>query len=273
MLLTEPGGPGPHGYSLPLSPSGESAMVSPPPWHFSGDVIMVEYRTDPDVAAAFLPPGVDPGPDPGAAAAVFAHWHWRSETGQEAGDPARSQFSEFLILLGCTAEGRPMARCPYAWVDSAVPMARGWIQGMPKQFGAVHLTHPKAVGRTGPHLAEGGVFHGVASQYGCRIARASVTLSGRVAEPPALHAVPLVHTRHFPAWVPPEEPLSQLVVSAVDDVRFGEIWSGQASLDFAGDLQGDLAALRPVEVGGGFVFSYSETLRHGRALSGEAGRG
>jgi hypothetical protein len=152
-------------------------------------------------------------------------------------------------------------------VDAAVPMARGWIQGMPKQFGAVHLTHPKAVGRTGPHLVPGGLFQGVASQYGSRIAEASVSLEELAPEPPLLHTVPLVHTRHFPAWVPPEKPLSQLVVSSVVDVQFGEIWAGKADLHFAGDLQADLAALAPVEVGRGFVFSYAETLCHGRALS------
>ncbi|MEU4233929.1 enduracididine biosynthesis enzyme MppR [Nonomuraea sp. NPDC026600] len=265
---------GPHGYSLPLSPSGLSAMVTPPPWHFSGDVIMVEYRVDPAVAAAFLPPGVEPGADPGAAAAVFAHWHWCSEPDRESADPARNQFNEFMILLGCTAEGRPMARCPYAWVDGAVPMARGWIQGMPKQFGTVHQTHPKAVGHAGPRLAEGGRFHGIASQYGRRIAEASVTLDGPAGDPPGLHTVPLVHTRHFPAWVPPEQPLSQLVVSVVADVEFGEIWAGAASLRFADDLEDDLAALAPTEVGRGFVFSYAETLCHGRALgSADVGQG
>ncbi|MFC4120492.1 enduracididine biosynthesis enzyme MppR [Nonomuraea zeae] len=272
MHLTEP--PELRGYSLPLSPSGRAAMVSPPPWYFSGDVIMVEYRADPEAAAAFFPPGVDPGPDPGAAAAVFAHWHWRSETEKEADDPARNQFNEFLILLGCSAEGRPMARCPYAWVDEAIPMARGWIQGMPKQFGAVHLTHPKPIGRTGPHLAEGGVFRGVASQYGARIAKASVTLTVRGGDPPLLHTVPLVHTRHFPAWAPADEPVSQLVASEVKDVEFGEIWEGEASLHFADDLPDDLATLAPLQVGSGFVFSYAETLCHGRMLfAGEAVQG
>ena len=28
---------GPRGYSLPLSPSGEASMLTPPPWHFTGE--------------------------------------------------------------------------------------------------------------------------------------------------------------------------------------------------------------------------------------------
>lgn len=35
------------GWSLPLSPDGSASLVPPPPWHFSGDVIGIDYRTDP----------------------------------------------------------------------------------------------------------------------------------------------------------------------------------------------------------------------------------
>ncbi|MFQ6146243.1 aminotransferase class I/II-fold pyridoxal phosphate-dependent enzyme [Streptomyces seoulensis] len=69
------------GYSLPLSPSGTSARLTPPPWHFSGEVVMVDYHVDRAAAARFLPPELDPGADPGQAAAVFTHWQWCSEAG------------------------------------------------------------------------------------------------------------------------------------------------------------------------------------------------
>src|SRR2546423_7701873 len=91
----------PSGYSLPLSPSGTSSMVTAPPWFFSGDVLMVEYRVDPARADGFLPAGLTPGRDPGAAAAVFAEWQCCSASGVELLDPVRCQFREFLILLGC----------------------------------------------------------------------------------------------------------------------------------------------------------------------------
>jgi len=48
---------------------------------------------------------------------------------------AHRQFSEFLLLLAAVHDGQPVARCPYAWVDHAVPLVRGWIQGMPKRLG------------------------------------------------------------------------------------------------------------------------------------------
>ncbi|MEU3166754.1 enduracididine biosynthesis enzyme MppR [Streptosporangium sp. NPDC006930] len=260
---------GPSGYSLPLSPSGNSAMVTPPPWHFSGDVIMVDYRVDPASAGRFLPPELDLGPDPGAAAAIFAEWQWCSDSGAELADPARCRFSEFLILIACRYEGRQLARCPYAWVDSPVPLMRGWIQGMPKQFGAVHQIRPAKVGRAGPRLAGGGRFGGVLSVDGRRTAEATVTLEGRIDRPPFLHTVPLVHTRLFPSWVPSEPPLNQLVVSEVTDIEFSDIWTGSADLRLLEGPDVDLAGLAPVEVGAGYVFSYAETLHHGRPLIGD----
>ncbi|MER7213424.1 MULTISPECIES: enduracididine biosynthesis enzyme MppR [Streptosporangium] len=256
----------PHGYTLPLSPSGRSSMITKPPWHFSGDVIMVDYRVDPDAAAGFLPPELTLGPDPGAAAAVFAEWQWCSDDGAELADPGRCGFTEFLILIACAYRGRRLARCPYAWVDKAVPLVRGWIQGMPKQFGEVHQIRPVRVGRAGPRLAPGGRFDATLSSGGRRVAEASVTVESTAAEPPLLHTVPLVHTRFFPAWLPSEEPLSQLVVSEVSGVEFSELWTGRATLSFPDVASSDLAALAPVEVGNGYVFSYAETLHHGKPL-------
>jgi hypothetical protein len=41
-----------HGFSVPLTPQGNSALVSPPPWHYSSDCIVVEYWTDPAAITA-----------------------------------------------------------------------------------------------------------------------------------------------------------------------------------------------------------------------------
>lgn len=255
------------GYSLPLSPSGASSMLTGPPWHFSGEIVMVDYRVNAATAARFLPPGLDPGPDPGAAAAVFARWQWSSASGEELDDPCRSQFNEFLVLLGCEVQGRPMARCTYAWVDAPVPMVRGWVQGMPKQLGDVHLSQAGTVGRAAPRLAPGGRFVGTASAHGRRLAEAAVTLASVVDEAPLLHRVPLAHTLAFPGWAGQEQP-RRLVLSDVTDVEFSTVWTGPADLRWHDPIDPDFASLAPVEVGQGAVFSYAETLRGGRLLRG-----
>ncbi|MEV7771725.1 enduracididine biosynthesis enzyme MppR [Kitasatospora sp. NPDC086791] len=254
------------GYSLPLSPSGRSSMITAPPWHFTGEVVMVDYRVDPDAAAAFLPPGLTPGRDAGAAAAVFAEWQWCSESEEELAEPGHNRFSEFLVLLACEFEGEPMARCPFAWVDQPVPMMRGWLQGMPKQFGSVHQTRAATVGRAASRLEAGGTFTGTLSVRGRRAVEATVTLKGIAPEPPALHMVPLAHTLHFPDWTTANPSRPDLVASQVSGVEFSEVWSGTAEMGFLDVLGADFAGLAPIEIGAGHVFSYAETLHGGRVL-------
>ena len=40
------------GYSLPRSPEGRASLVPPPPWHYVGDFLVIEYWADPDAVAA-----------------------------------------------------------------------------------------------------------------------------------------------------------------------------------------------------------------------------
>ncbi len=254
------------GYLLPLSPSGRSSLVPPPPWHFSGDALWVDCRVDPAAAAAFLPPGLLPGPDPGAAAMAFYDWQWCGQDGAELRDPGQAQFREFLVVLDCRLGAEPVARVPYAWVDSVVPLVRGLVQGMPKLYGEVALTRAFPVGRAAARREPGGRFCATASAAGRPVARATVTLDRPAAEPPPLAAVPLVHTRVFPAWHPGEQPLSELVRSATFGVEFADVWTGPAELELAGDLDSDLARLGPVEVGAGYLFSCAETLAPGRRV-------
>ena len=241
-------------------------MIPAPPWHFAGDALWITYRADPDAVAAFLPVGLRPGQNSVNAAIGFYDWQWCSDSGAELSDPVRAQFKECLIVLDCLLGDQPVARVPCAWVDSAVPLVRGLVQGMPKMFGSVWMTRSFPVGRAGAQRRAGGQFSASVSAYDRRIASATVTID-RVAEnPPPLADPPLVHTRHFPAWHPGEEPTEELVMSQTTGVEFAEIWSGVAELSFHDALDADLARLAPLEVAQGYLFSYAETLAPGRRV-------
>lgn len=241
-------------------------MVPSPPWHFAGEALWVTYRADPAAVAAFLPPGLEPGPDPGAAAIGFYDWQWCSDSGAELRDPVRAQFRECVIVLDCRLAGEPVGRVPYAWVDSAVPLVRGFIQGMPKLFGSVWLTRSFPIGRAGPPRAPGSELSAAVSAGGRRIAQATVALAEQIEQPPPLADRPLVHTRHFPAWEPGEPPLAELVRATTTGVKFAGIWRGTAEFDFPDAGDPDLATLAPVEVGAGYTFWYAETLSPGHRI-------
>lgn len=242
-------------------------MVPAPPWHFAGDALWITYRVDPEAAASFLPRRMRQGADPGAAAIGFFDWQWCSDSGAELGDPVQAQFKECLILLPCLLEDQPVARVPYAWVDSAVPLLRGYMQGMPKMFGSVWLTRSFPVaGRAGVRRQPAARFSGTISAHDRLVASAAVTITERLTCPPPLADRPLAHTRHFPAWHPGEEAAEELVIAKTSNVEFSDIWQGDAALSFHDVRDADLARLAPVEVGRGYMFSYAETLAPGRRV-------
>ena len=114
------------GYSAPRTPQGRSSLVPAPPWHYVGDLLVVDYWADPQAAAAVLPAPLEPHPDGGRAAAIFVDWQSCSSTGEELLDPSRSQYKEFFITVNALYEGEEVAYCPYIWVDRDFAMARGW---------------------------------------------------------------------------------------------------------------------------------------------------
>jgi hypothetical protein len=51
------------GCTVPLSPQGDAKLASAPPCHHVGDVLAMEFSTDPAAAEATLPDGPSPFPD------------------------------------------------------------------------------------------------------------------------------------------------------------------------------------------------------------------
>jgi acetoacetate decarboxylase len=255
------------GYSLPLSATGRSSYVPPPPWHYSGDFLVVEFRTDPEVARSFLPPELEPGDPPGAAAAIFADWQSCSNSFEELLDPVRAQYKEFFVVLAASHEGEPVTRCPLMWVDKGFSLARGWLQGFPKKEGSVWMTRPVTVGRAGPRLEAGGRFGATAAAHDRRLAEATLTLTGISETGPTVNAPPLVNTRFLPRWDPEGDSLRELVYAGGRDRESSPIWEGEATLRLYDVPDSELAQLAPVEVGTGFWFSFGYSVDGGRRLA------
>src|SRR5690606_373821 len=78
------------GFFMPKTATGRSSLLPSPPWYYSGDLLTVEYRTDPAKVAALLPEPLSLAPeDPGAVAMIWADWQSCSEGGQELLDPVQ----------------------------------------------------------------------------------------------------------------------------------------------------------------------------------------
>ena len=254
------------GYSLPQTETGRSSLVPAPPWHYSGDFLVVEYRCDPDAARAFLPPELDEGADLGAAAAIFVEWQSCSETFEELLDPVRAQYKEFFLVLAAEYRGEPVTRCPFMWVDQGMPLVRGLVQGFPKKPGSIWITRRVTVGRAGPRLESGGRFGASLASYDRRLAEARLTLTGESADGPTVNSPPLFNTRYFPEWEKGAPPLDEHIWAGGYDRDVSPIWEGDAELRFFESPTDELSLLAPVEVGKGFWFSFGYSVDGGRTV-------
>ncbi len=242
------------GWSLPLSPNGAAALVPPPPWHFSGDVIGIDYRGDPGAMAAVLPPGLEPD-RVGSASMVFCDWSSSADADPRLiDDPARGQYREAYVAVHARLDGKPVGRVPYIWVDNDLSLARGHIQGFPKKMGVIALTRAVRVGRGGPQLEVGARFAGHVSSLGRQLAAGSVTLDAPAEEGfvPKAMRLPLWHTRHVPDLAGGEPLVHDLARNVVTGFAVADVWTGSAELELYESEHEELAALRPIEVVGGF---------------------
>ena len=256
------------GFMLPRSPEGRASIVPAPPWHYSGDVLTIEYRTDPARVEAVLPAGVDPAPeDPGAVAIVWADWQSCSDSGEELLDPVRSQYKECFVVVRCAYRGEVFSRCVYIWVDKDFALARGWYQGYPKKLGQIWMTRPITVGRAGPRLNAGGTLGATLAANDRRLADVTLTLTDESETGGFVNALPMLHSR----WMPHIDPsraasLDELVTMRSRDVEAGPVWKGKPTVSLHEAPAEELAHLAPHEMIAGYWRQVGATFVGGSTL-------
>ena len=252
------------GYTIPRTPAGEASLVPPPPWHYVGDFLVIDYWADPEIAASLLPEGLEPHPDAGRCAAVFADWQSCSEGGPELIDPSRSQYKEFFVVANALLDGEEVTTCPFIWVDRDFAMARGWIQGFPKKLGEIWITRSFGLGGPAdPGQEAGARFGGTCSAYGRRMAQMTVTLERESATGPVHNDPPIVNVRHFPrlaAGRHDEPQVHELVRSLSRDRALSEVWEGEAELELIGAPHEEHHSLAPVRIDRGYRFTFGYTV-------------
>ena len=93
------------GFFYPRTATGKSSLLPPPPWHYSGHLLTVEYRTDPARVAELLPAPLAPAPDdPGAVALI----------GQQRAGAVRESVFAHSACPGKVDTGFPRRTCANA---------------------------------------------------------------------------------------------------------------------------------------------------------------
>jgi acetoacetate decarboxylase len=242
------------------------------PWHYSGDLITVEYRTDPSRVAELLPEPLTLVPDdhdPGAVAMIFADWQSCGDDYSELMDPVRSQYKEAFVVVRCMYKGTIYSRCVYIWVDKDFAVLRGIHQGYPKKLGSMAVTRVFPVGRATPRLEAGARLGASLAAYDHRLASAKVTLREPSETNGFVNGHPMVHHRYMPSLVPGAGmSMSQIVTMGGVDADLGQPWKGDAELSLFDSPWDEPASLLPIdEIIGGYFREVGVTFAGGRLLT------
>ncbi len=260
-----------NGLPFPRTESGRASILPATPWHYSGDLLTVEFRTHPDNVRRLLPPELGLAPeDPGAVAMIWADWQSCGDDGVELLDPVRSQYKEAFVVVRCTFEGHLYSRCVFIWVDKDFALVRGYLQGYPKKLGSIHQTRPVTVGRAGPRLSPGGRFGMTLAASDRRLADATVTLTGESESAGFVNSHPMLHHRYFPMIeLDGRDSLHEVVTMAGVNLDLGPAYRGEATLQLFDSPSEELSSLQPLEIIGGYFRSVGTTFAGGRTLKAQ----
>lgn len=256
------------GFLFPRTPSGRSSIVPPPPWHYSGEMLTVEYRTDPARVAELLPEAATLcDDDPGAVALIWADWQSCGDDFSELLDPERAQYRECFAVIRCRWDDQTWSRSPFIWVDKDFALVRGYHQGYPKKLGEIWMTRPVTVGRAGPRLEAGGRFGATLTVAGRRIAEMRLTLTDPAEAPGFVNAHPMLHDRYWPAIESDgTASMDELVTMRGYDGEVADVWTGEAEVEIFDSPWDELSLLTPVEIIGGYYHRVGVSWRQGTTL-------
>jgi acetoacetate decarboxylase len=259
------------GFFHPRTATGRSSLVPAPPWHYSGDLLTVEYRTDPARVAELLPAPLTPAAeDPGAVALIWADWQSCGDSREELLDPVRSQYKECFAVVRCGYRGRTYSRCVYIWVDKDFAIARGLHQGYPKKLGSIHQTRPHPYGPA-PRIEAGARFGATLAAADRRLAQAVLTLEEESDGNGFVNGHPMAHHRALPSIDRPGTlALDELIETGAAAFQAGRAWRGSAELELFEAPTEELASLRVEEMIGAYYRQVGVVWDGGRLLESGA---
>lgn len=241
------------GFFFPRTTTGQASLIPNPPWYYSGDLLTVEYRTDPARVAELLPEPLSLAPeDPGAVALIWADWQSCSSSREELLDPVRSQYKEAFVVVRCAFEGVTYSRCVYIWVDKDFAIARGMHQGYPKKLGSMWQTRPHPFSHAAPQVGVGGVFGATLAAGDRRLAEAVLTITGESETNGFVNGHPMAHHRIYPDIAGHGDAYTELISSGASAFEGGQSWQGDVDLRIFESPTEELARLEVDEVIGGY---------------------
>jgi acetoacetate decarboxylase len=263
------------GFFYPRTAGGRSSLIPSPPWYYSGDLLTVEYRTDPARVAELLPAPLELAEeDPGAVALIWADWQSCSSSREELLDPVRAQYKEAFVVVRCSFQNQTYSRCVYIWVDKDFAIGRGIHQGYPKKLGSMWQTRPHPFAQGAPQVGAGGVFGATLAAGDRRLAEAVLTLREESETNGFVNAHKMAHHRIFPG-IEADAPdaYAELIESGASEFEAGPAWTGDVELRLFDSPTEELSRLAVDEIIGGYYRQVGVVWNGGRSLATLTPRG
>lgn len=255
------------GYSLPFSPSGRASLLPEPPYHTGRLAVAIHFRADPERVAAFIPDPLTPGPTSDQGFVMFLDHVMPGDRLARDGGPlneAQTTFREVMLGIPCELDGVPTTLLAATWVDRDWAVIMGWLWGSPARLADIQMTRYDPWNAFVPGPAIGQEIRLQAERYGELVMRGSVTIDRQGSDDePFFRTIRrerqnrrhVVGIRYLPDLSQPAGPplVYQITTEEHEDTRAGDIWSGDATLEFGDTQLEDLSALGPIEPIGGHV--------------------
>ena len=249
------------GFTVPKSPFGHAALTPPPPWHYAGDAVGVEFWTDADATAATLPNGLSRDPKSnGHAVMMFLDWQFTAKD-DEYLDPARYQYREAFILIDAMYCDEPVSGARIFTPTMTQRLRAVGRRDFPRKMGSIFQTRSYAAsGPAAVPVASGSRFGVSLSAHGQRLAEACVTVHKPVENGLSLLSRPTVLLRYFPrlaAGYQDKPAVNELAMLVTDNLTVAGAWLGKGELNFPEANGEELDALAPKRIESGFRYSLS----------------
>ena len=186
-------------------------LYGTPPIEFSDSWgITVKFRTTPETVAALIPKPLIPNPE------SIMYLTIQNLFAREVGS-----YSEFLLFIPATFEGKPVDFCVYELASSEADTSAGReVWGFPQKEGAIKIEE------------KNGVVTGTVERGGIVLVKTSMAL-GRVQKPETGNRLPIVNLKLIPSVekdAPPD--VKQLTITSLQDVNVHKMYSGNTVLEF-----------------------------------------
>ncbi|AOL17879.1 acetoacetate decarboxylase [Sulfolobus sp. A20] len=241
-------------FTAPLSTSGKSSLVPPPPWIYGIENISAHVYFNVNSILDFIPKPLDV--EDGEGWIYIASIISTSERNLDMlyEEPELTQYMEWAIAVKVKFNDNYYTFFPFMWVDKDFALYRGIILGYPKKFAKVEMSrfNPMLKGYSEPK--EGVRIGGYSVRGGEKLMKMVIELKDKVNKIPFPFG-PIVQFRRFPSIIEGTDVFELVQVVAEAEVKEG--WKGDVvKLELNGGINDEVEKFKVEKVLGGYYYNW-----------------